>query len=203
MKDLASKPTYERVAYGIEKESQIIECLNNFYANEGYKLKPSSHVEDTKEKTDCWQETASGKFLRSAIKIRTTKNDILIALKDPFYGFNNEKTVTGRDVLIEYFQYITLSKDEKTIRVASGKLIHKISLNILEEARNVIGEKDLDLKKAPFSKRAEKILVSKIHPGCEVWYTRDPASWKPKLLGFIPPGTLKTGKEIKYHEFIR
>lgn len=202
MKNLASKPAYERVAYGVEKESQIIECLNKYYSKDGYKLKPSSHVEDTKEKTDCWQETASGKFLRSAIKIRTTKNDILIALKDPFYGFNNEKTVTGRDVVLEYFQYITLSKDQKTIRVASGKLIHKISLKILDEAREIIGENDLDLKNGRFSKRAEKILSSKSFPGCEVWFARDPASWRPKLLGFIPPNVLKEGKEIKYHNFI-
>lgn len=202
MQNIDSKPAYQRVAYGIEKENQVINCLNEHYAKAGYNLVPSTHLEDTKEKIDCWQKTKSGKLLRSAIKIRTTKNDILIALRDPFYGFNHNDTVIGRDVLVDYSMYITLSKDQKVIRVASGKKIHKISLNLLEETKEVIGESNLE----DFSfkdKASARILSSKKHPKCEVWFHRDRKSWKPKLLGFIPPSILKEGKEIKYHKFIR
>lgn len=93
-----SKPVSVRVSYGKEKEDQIMKCLNEKYASHGYNLVPSSFFEDCKEKTDCWQLTKSGKKYRSAIKARVSKNDILVAMRDPFYGVNDPETVIGRDV---------------------------------------------------------------------------------------------------------
>jgi len=191
-----------RVAYGLEKEDQIRECLNTHYGHLGYDLLPSSQYEDTNEKTDCWQKGKADKRLRSAIKVRVSKNDILVALRDPFYGFEHEDTKVGRDVLYEYFQYITLSKDEELIRVASGKVIHKISLDLIQEILDTIG--DINIKKSPYNKGVPvKVLSSEKHSNCEVWLHYDRKSGRPKLLGFIPPALLKENKEIKYHKFIR
>lgn len=196
-----SMPTKARVNYGKEKEGQVMKCLNDNYSHLGYNLVPGSFYEDCSEKTDCWQLTPSGKKLRSAIKARVSKNDILVAIRDPFYGVNNEETKIGRDVLYEYFQYITLSQDGQTIRVASGKAIHKICKNLWEEFISLVG--DIDMTKHPYNKaRPMNLLRSEIHSGCELWLHYDRWKGQPKILGFIPPSILKEGKEIKYHKLI-
>lgn len=191
----------ERVSFGKEKEDVILNCLNKHYKSHGYNLIPGTSMQDRKEKTDCWQVTPSGKKLRSAIKARVSKNDILVAMRDPFYGVKNEETVVGRDVLYEYFQYITLSKDGETIRVANGKVIHKICEDLWQEFLDKVG--DIDLSKSPYNSRPSmKILSSEKYPGCELWLHKDKWSYKPKILGFIPPSTLKENKEIKFHKLI-
>lgn len=196
-----SMPTQSRVSYGKEKEDQVIKCLNENYSDMGYNLVPGSFMEDCNEKTDCWQITASGKKLRSAIKARVSKNDILVAMRDPFYGNSHPETKIGRDVLYEYFQYITLSQDGETIRVASGKSIHKICNQIWDEWMQEAG--DIDMSSHPYNKaRPINLLKSKSKPGCELWLHYDRWKGQPKILGFIPPSILKENKEIKYHKFI-
>lgn len=197
-----SSPTQVRVNFGREKEDQIIRCLNTHYHHLGYNLVPGSFVEDCKEKTDCWQISASGKKHRSAIKARVSKNDILVAMRDPFYGVNHKDTVVGRDMLYEYFQYITLSKDGETIRVASGKVIHKMSKILWEEFLEKVG--DINFAKSPYNNKVPKKLMSSgVYPGCEMWLHYDRWKGQPKILGFIPPSILKVGKEIKLHKFIQ
>lgn len=201
MPSLDSMPTSLRVKAGKEIESEVMDCLNTSYSKFGYDLIPSSTYEDTKEKTDCWQLTKSGKRVRSAIKGRFSKNDILIAMRDPFYGFEHEGTNVGRDVLYEYFQYITLSKDKETIRVASGKAIHTIYKSIWQELLDL--KLDINMKESPYNKGWPlKLLRSEKHEGCEIWLHFDRFDGHPKLLGFIPPSILKEGKEIKYHKFV-
>lgn len=196
-----SKPTSVRVNYGKEKEDQVMKCLNERYASHGYNLVPSSFFEDCKEKTDCWQLTKSGKKYRSAIKARVSKNDILVAMRDPFYGVNDPDTVIGRDVLVEYFQYITLSKDGETIRVANGRVIHQMCNVLWEEFLEKVG--DIKLTEPPYNNgKAVKIMTSAVYPGCELWLHHDRWKGQPKILGFIPPSILKEGKEIKYHKLI-
>lgn len=191
-----------RVDFGKTKEAQVISCLNTHYADHGYNLMPGSFVEDCKEKTDCWQVSKSNKKYRSAIKARVSKNDILIAMRDPFYGETNDKTVIGRDVLVEYFQYITLSKDGETIRVAKGKTIHTMCGILWEEFLDLVG--DFDPTKPPYNKnRPVKLMSSDIYKGCEIWLHFDRWKGQPKILGFIPPEILKVGKEIKFHKFIQ
>jgi len=196
-----SQPTSVRVNYGKEKEGQVMKCLNEHYASHGYNLVPGSFFEDCKEKTDCWQMTKSGKKYRSAIKARVSKNDILVAMRDPFYGVNHDETVIGRDVLVEYFQYITLSQDGGTIRVANGRVIHQMCNVLWEEFLEKVG--DIDLKKSPYNNgKAVKVMTSGVYPGCELWLHHDRWKGQPKILGFIPPSILKEGKEIKFHKLI-
>ena len=196
-----SQPTMDRVNYGKEKEGQVLKCLNDHYSDHGYNLVPGTFFEDCKEKTDCWQLTKNGKRFRSAIKARVSKNDILVAMCDPFYGVNHESTKIGRDVLTEYFQYITLSKDGETIRVANGKVIHQICGVLWEEFLENVG--DIDICKSPYnSARAIRLMPSIVYPGCELWLHHDRWDGHPKILGFIPPNILKVGKEIKYHKLI-
>jgi hypothetical protein len=145
--------------------------------------------------------TKSGKRFRSAIKARVSKNDILVAMRDPFYGINHEGTKIGRDVLMEYFQYITLSQDGETIRVANGKVIHQVCGVLWEEFLEKVG--DIDVTKPPYlSARAMKIMDSSVYPGCQLWLHHDRWDGHPKILGFIPTNILKVGKEIKYHKLI-
>lgn len=191
----------DRVAFGKVKEEQVLKCLNEHYAHHGYNLVPGSFFEDCKEKTDCWQLTKTGKRLRSAIKARVSKNDILVALRDPFYGVKHDGTVIGRDVLMEYFQYITLSKDGETIRVANGKVIHQMCDVLWEEFLERVV--DIDVSKPPYNTaRAIKLMTSSVYPGCELWLHHDRWDGHPKILGFIPPSILKEGKEIKFHKLI-
>lgn len=201
MTTIDSLPTSARVSYGKSKEEQVINCLNTYYGNQGYNLVPGSFYEDCTEKTDCWQIAKSGKKYRSAIKARVSKNDILVAMRDPFYGVSNEATVTGRDVLNEYFQYITLSQDGGTIRVANGKVIHQMCNILWEEFLDKVG--DVDISKPPYNKnRPVRLMKSEVYPGCELWLHFDRWKGQPKILGFIPPSILKVGKEIKFHKFI-
>jgi len=202
MTTIDSQAPGARVSYGKEKEELVIKCLNENYASHGYNLVPGSFFEDCQEKTDCWQVTKSGKRYRSAIKARVSKNDILVAIRDPFYGVNHAETVVGRDVLVEYFQYITLSKDGTVIRVANGKVIHQMCNVLWEEFLEKVG--DVDMTKHPYNKaRPAKLMTSEIYPGCELWLHYDRWKGQPKVLGFIPPDILKVGKEIKYHNFIQ
>ena len=194
-----SQPVKARVEYGKQIEEKIMKCLNENYS--GYNLIPGTSNEDCKEKTDCWQVFKNGKKCRVAIKARVSKNDILICARDPFYGFDNEKTKIGRDVLIKYDLYITLSKDENIIRVANGNVIHKIYNVLWEELLE--SRKDDDINKSPYvSTRSSRLLASQAYPGCEVWFHRDRFSGNPKILVFVPPSSLKVGKEIKFHNFI-
>ena len=192
----------ERVAFGKSKEELVISCLNTHYSSHGYNLVPSNFFEDCKEKTDCWQMTKSGKRFRSAIKARVSKNDILICMRDPYYGEEDERTVVGRDVLNEYFQYITLSKDGETIRVANGRVIHKMCGVLWEEFLERVG--NFDPTKPPYNKnRPQLLMCSDVYPGCQIWLHFDRWKGQPKILGFIPPDLLKEGKEIKFHKFIQ
>jgi hypothetical protein len=199
--NIDSMPTATRVTYGKEKEGLVMKCLNEHYSAHGYNLVPGSFFEDCKEKTDCWQLTATGGKLRSAIKARVSKNDILVAMRDPFYGISHKETVVGRDVLFEYFQYITLSQDGGTIRVANGKVIHRICNSLWAEFLEQVG--DIDMSAHPYNKaRPLRLLKSSVVPGCELWLHYDRWKGQPKILGFIPPTNLKEHKEIKYHKFI-
>src|SRR5690606_2054512 len=82
-----------------------------------------------------------------------------------------------------FFFYITLSQDEKIIRVASGKVIH-ILMNILwQEFLMTWG--DVDVTKY----RSNHLLVDSDvafltnskwrHHGCQLWLTRDPKDGHP------------------------
>lgn len=199
---LDAKPSSYRYKVCKTLEEEVIDCLNTHYKEHNYDLTPSSNQEDRKDKIDCWQKSSTGKLLPSAVKVRFSRNDILVAMRDPFYGFDHEDTTMGRDMLQEYFQYITLSPDQETIRVASGKKIHAICQDIWQE----LEDKNLDIQmtEPPYNKgKAVKLLRSEKHEGCEIWLHFDRSSGRPKLLGFIPPSLLKENKEIKYHKFLR
>ena len=192
MENIDSLNITKRLAYGKEKEDQVRKCLNE--TKVGYNLFPANFLEDCKEKTDCWQVSGTGKQSRCAIKARATKNDILAAIRDPFYGENHADTKMGRDILYEYLLYITLSPDEKTIRVASGKKCHTIYNEMWTEWVS----KKIEINNLNCTKL---ILKSELHPTCELWLHRDRRSGKPKILGFIPPTYLVEGKEIAYYPF--
>lgn len=191
----------ERVAIGKDWESKITNCLINHY---GYNLVDSTFHEDCREKTDRWLVSKTGKQHRCAIKVRLDKNgnldqkrtDILIALRDPFYGVENEKTVIGRDVLYEYAMYISLAHDN--IRVADGKIIHSLTNVLWEEYVDNFGE--FVPNSSGFG--AKLMLSSEQAKGCQIWLHYDGRSRHPKLLAFIPPDILKTPSQIKYHKYI-
>lgn len=195
---LDSKSPSQRVKYGVDLETMIIECLNNKYSDHGYNLQSSTHQEDCEEKVDCWQIGKNGKKYKSAIKVRISKDDILVSMRDPFYGLFHEDTKIGRDIVCEYFQYITLSKDGETIRVANGKTIHSICQAIWQELLDQ--KQDIDLS---LSKKSRLLLSSTSYPGCELWLHYDRWKGTPKILGFIPPSILKENKDIKYHKLIK
>lgn len=207
MPKIDQKPVAERVAFGKTAEERVLKCLNEQYSEHGYNLWPGTFIEDTKEKTDCWQRTGSGKWLRSAIKARASKDDILVAIRDPFYGHENSKTKIGRDVLYEYFQYITLSRNGKTIRVAKGSKIHEISLGVWDEFLQVYPDFKVQkynkqksahlLTSEKYAKKIEDKTIS-----VELWLHHDAYDWHPKLLAFIPPKLLRENQEIKYHELM-
>lgn len=182
----------ERLQYGKDKEDLVRKCLNEHYPH--FNLQPASFVEDCKDKTDCWQVKGDKKS-RCAIKVRATKNDILACLWEPFHGVGDPDTRRGRDMVNEYFLYITLSKNEEFIRVALGKRVHQIYNEIWDEW---IAAGDIDVAKASTPKL---LLCSDKHPGCQLWLHRDRHNGRPKVLGFIPPTYLKEGKEIKFYPF--
>lgn len=201
-----SLPVAERVAIGKEWEPKVINCLNGTYSKYGYNLRESSFHEDCKEKTDCWQLAKSGKPLRSAIKVRLNKNgeletnktDILVALFDPFYGLDDERTKKGRDMVYEYFMYISLIKD--WIRVANGKKIHEICdamwNDFLPQAQKKF-RTEADVNRVGWVSR---LYQSPVYPGCEIWLHHDAKSKKPKLLGFVKPSALDK-KDLRTHKY--
>ena len=107
-----------RVARGKNEEAKCLECLRLY----GWKLENATYQEDKYEKTDAfWIDPITSKRERCAIKIRDTKNDILVAVRDPWYGESNKSTVIGRDMKYEYKYYITRSLDKKTLRIEIGR----------------------------------------------------------------------------------
>lgn len=191
----------ERVAIGRDWESKITNCLTKYY---GYKLLDSSFHEDCREKTDCWFVSSSGVQHRCAVKVRLDKNgnleqkkkDILIALRDPFYGIDSPKTIIGRDVLYEYAMYISMA--DNYIRVVNGKSINKITNLIWQE----YVEEFADFVPQLSGYGARLMLNSKSVPRAQIWLHHDKRSRHPKLLGFIPPDILKSPSQIKLHKYI-
>lgn len=190
--------TKDRVRIGKEKETEIFDWL---VEQCNYPLKPSSFHEDCNEKTDCWLIPKSGKPLRCAIKARMPKkkeyDDILVALRDPYYGENDSRTVVGRDVKVEYDgAYFCLSNDGVTIRAVHGPTMHQIAVDLWEEVAPKV--------KAGVKTDRNNVLLlrSEKHPGCQVWFTRDAHDNHPKILGFIPPKYLKSLKKLKNHVMV-
>ena len=133
----------KRLEIGKGWEERVRDDLNLNYK---YNLKESTFHEDCREKTDCWYISKSGEPLRSAIKVRLNrdglleqkKTDILVALFDPFYGLNHPNTKKGRDMIYEYFLYISVVF--KQHRVIDGKRIHEICNGMLQEGLEYIEE---------------------------------------------------------------
>jgi hypothetical protein len=179
-------------------ESDIVDCLNENY---GFNLVGSSKQEDIKEKTDAWDSERR----RYAIKYRENKpiaTDILIAMRDPFYGISHELTVTGRDILYEYYQYICLTETNSTIWVVDGKVVHKVYESMWNEFLNKIG--DINVKEKKYDTFFPvKVMDSSEYIGCQIWLCREqgqPHRGRPKLLGFLPPAAF-TENEITSYRF--
>jgi hypothetical protein len=191
----------ERVAIGKDWEKRITTCLKNHY---GIDLLDSTTHEDRIEKTDRWFLGQNGKKYRCAIKVRLDKNknieenkkDMLIALRDPFYGINSERTVIGRDVKVPYSMFISLADGQ--IRIAYGKRIKEITNLMWEEYL----EKNGDFVPSERGFRPILLLNSKKQEGCQIWLHFDRDTRKPKLLAFIPPQILEPTNHIKYLKFI-
>jgi len=177
-----------RVRLMLAEEELCIACLNRFLSKKKQKLVPAGGYEDKVKKTDAFlveigNETDVTK--RCAIKVRTTtgkkKNelydDILVAVRDPFYGLDHEKTKVGRDVTLDYHWYIVRDKEKTTLRVADGKEVHRIIDDMWEEWCD--------------PKFLGNVLSSKKHPGCQMRKHYDAHDGHPKILGFIPPTYLK------------
>ncbi len=175
----------ERVEFGKTKEDQIVKVLQNA----GYRLKPGTFKEDCEDKTDCWYEMPDGTFKPCAVKVRTTKDDILACLWEPFHGVTNPFTKKGRDMVTEYHLYITMSKDGKEIRLAKGNVVHKIYNEIWEECLAAHG--------GDITVNTNRCLLNSVkHPGCQVWFHFDRKNNRPKILGFIPTNYLSDHKQI-------
>lgn len=190
--NIDSMPTNDRVSFGKEKETTVISCLNNRYSSFGYNLIPSSFQEDCNDKIDCWQIQNEQKY-PVCIKTRTSKDDILVSMFDPFFGINNTLTKIGRDFSQVYAYYITMSKDEKTIRVANGKRIHSICLDIWNEFVST----DQELVHSMEELNPRELLDSEKYSGCQLWLHYDRFKCTPKILAFIPPTVL--GKDCRFH----
>jgi len=185
-KPLDSQPTAVRVKKGKEEEAKVYDCL----LEHGLKLEEANQHDDCVGKTDAFWLTASGKRHRVAIKIRESKEDILVAVRDPYYGPDDPRTVIGRDMKYEYKFYVTRSPDKTLLRVANGARVHEIVNDMLDE---LIEKKWAIQRYIP--------MKSEKHPGCELRLHEDSWSKKPKILAFIKPSYLRTGKEIKYYPY--
>jgi hypothetical protein len=198
MNNLAVK---ERVVIGKEHEEACLKCLRERY---NYNFLKSTPQEDRNEKTDCWLVSKDGKKSRCAIKARVKKDgtledkktDILVSLRDPFYGVSDPETKVGRDMQYEYSIYISIIKGE--IRMVNGKRAHEICNELLEEF--MLLKRDFIPERKGYSPKL--VLSSEKMPGCQVWLNYDARSKIPKLLAFIPPCFLNNKKEIKIHEFV-
>lgn len=183
--DINTKPTQVRVKAGRSVEDHVFRVLTERY---GLPFSKGTSLEDMRDKID-WKYPLAGKDWPCAFKGRAKMSDILVAIRDPWgCRFDPENNV-GRDMLRKYLYYITLSPDQKVIRMANGFRVHKICEEMWQELR------DIDYDIGP-----RKPLRSKLHPGCELRYTVDGWKGHPKVLGFVPPGYLKTDKEIWYYE---
>lgn len=168
-----------RVARGKSEEAKCLECLRNY----GWVLENANSKEDRFEKTDAfWIDPETKERHRIAVKVRDTKNDILVAVRDPWFGLDHPNTVMGRDVKYEYKYYITRSVDKTKLRIASGKRIHQIIDEMMKEAEE-------SNWKFP--------LNSNLHLGCQLRYHVDRYSGLPKILGFVNPNYLEAD-EIMY-----
>lgn len=170
----------ERVKLNKDHEKKCIECLNRHLAKKGHKLLYGGEFEDKVNKTDAFLvslDNLTDRSRRCAVKIRESRNDILVAVYDPFYGVDHCNTKEGRDMVVEYYWYITRDNNKKHLRVADGKEVHRIVMDIWDEFMDpaFLGN----------------VLVSKKHPGCEMRKHPDRHDGHPKILAFIPPSYLK------------
>src|SRR5581483_271629 len=122
----------QRLSIGKLKENQIADCLSKHY---GFKLNEVSDKEDIYEKIDRhWvQEDGSVKKVQIKTRTKSSGNDILLDIFEPFFGIKNDKTKPGRDMKGSYDIYICLDKHEKVIRVIDGKRQKEVVEEVLQE----------------------------------------------------------------------
>jgi hypothetical protein len=187
---LDARPTKQRVDDGIATENHVVRVLVEKY---NFPLEDVSAHEDMVNKTDrLFRHPRSGRRDRVAVKSRDTQNDILVAVRDPWKGPNNPHEQIGRDMLVPYYLYITVSKDRKTIRVAHGKAIHDICNGMMEELAASGWCLDGDCR----------IFDSERHRGCQLRYHIDRFYGHAKILAFIPPHCASLKNKIKYYKML-
>src|SRR3989344_7572250 len=77
-----------------------------------------------------------GHGLPCAFKGRATKEDILIAVRDPWSGPIDPENYIGRDMQVKYLFYFSLSPDANIIRVAKGDIVHSICEEMWQELKS-------------------------------------------------------------------
>jgi len=180
-------PPHERVQRNLSEEKACVDCLNNFLIKKRQFLIRANSFEDKTNKTDAFLVDLGNEQDKSrpcAIKVRTSggdKDDILVAVRDPWYGEGDSRSKIGRDVLVDYHWYITRNNAKTILRVAKGRVIHEMVDKLFEEWIDRGYEIKPEMKKM----HSEKIV------GCVMQMHRDRHDGHHKMLAFIPPNILK------------
>jgi hypothetical protein len=186
-KSLNEQAVSIRIEIGIDKENEIRCCLNKYYK---FNLVPSTSTDDRIHKTDCYFD--GKKDCPVAIKGRFSGgNDILVALRDPWHGFDDPRTKIGRDIVKPYKLYICLSKDHTIIRVIKGSRIYEICEDMLGELAN-----------REWKISRDNPMFSEKHEGCQIRCFPDAYTKQSKLAGFIPQSYFKRN-EIRCYDFVK
>ena len=121
-------------------------------------------------------------------KARTSGDDILLDLYEPFYGIDNTKTKPGRDLISPYDRYLCLERGGGNLREIDGAAQKMRVKLVLTEWTDC----SYHLSKGWFN--------SARCPGISLRYHVDKSNSRPKIIMFIQPKIYKVNEEIWYYK---
>lgn len=154
-----------------------------------YKWAKVSDRDDRINKQDWTTQNGLGRRINAQFKSRITGNDILVCVKQPFYGFSDPRTQPGRDIVgTDISYYVTYPPLGDNILVSKANDVKETCAALEEE----LLERDGDL---PFYSRKFTDPYDPYKPTrpacCQLRFTTDKGDGYrkgvPKLLAFLPP----------------
>jgi hypothetical protein len=188
MSNLFAKYDHLNFKERLDRGKKFEEIIDSVLLPMNRKIKQSTLNEDMHEKIDRIEELPDGTTRKLAYKARTSGDDILLDLYEPFYGIDNTATRPGRDLISPYDRYFCLERGGGNLREIDGAVQKMRIKEVLTEWADC----SYFLSRGWFN----SVRV----PGISLKYHVDKSNDRPKIIMFIKPSVYKENEEIWYYK---
>lgn len=188
MNNLFAKYDHLNFKERLDRGKQFEEIIDSVLKPLGRNIKPASLQEDMHEKIDRIETLADGTTRKLSYKARTSGDDILLDLYEPFFGIDNLNTKPGRDLISPYDRYLCLERGGGNLREIDGTAQKLKVKAVLDEWTDC----SYFLSRQWF--RSARV------PGISLKYHVDKSNNRPKIIMFISPSVYKENEEIWYYK---